>query len=462
MIQTSFPSCAAPPGEEREARQTGSTLAAATREVARAEGPGTRGPLRLAYLVPTYPTISQSFIRREIAAVEAHGAVVQRYALRRWSEQLVDPLDVAEQRRTRAVLEVGAWKLLGAAFTTAVTRPRAFWRAAKRAMHLARRSQRGRFIHAIYLGEACVLRRWFQDARIEHVHVHFGTNGATVALLCQLLGGPSYSFTAHGTCDIDHAWSLGLDDKVAQASFAVVVCSFLRSQLYRWIPYEHWSKVRVVRCGLDESFLNPEATPVPATRRLIYVGRLSEEKGLPILIQAAGRLKAQGQSFELVLVGDGPLRPLVETLIDRLGLAGSVRITGWQTSTQVRELICGSRALVLPSFLEGLPVVVMEALALYRPVISTNVGGIAELVVPGSNGWLVPASSVEDLAAAMRAALEAAPEQLERMGRAGAELIQRRHDARNEAGTLIELFLETTGRSAAPATPADSAESSRN
>jgi glycosyltransferase involved in cell wall biosynthesis len=406
--------------------------------------------------------ISQSFIRREIAAVEAHGVVVQRYSLRRWSEELVDPLDVAEQRRTRAVLEVGAWGLLGAALITAVTRPRVFWRAALRAMHLGTRSQRGRFIHAIYLGEACVLRRWFQDARIEHVHVHFGTNGATVALLCRLLGGPSYSFTAHGACDIDQAWTLGLDDKVAQASFAVVVCSFLRSQLYRWIPYEHWSKIRVVRCGLDESFLDPEATPVPAARRLVYVGRLSEEKGLPILIQAAGRLKAQGQSFELVLAGDGPLQPLVETLIDRLGLAGSVRLVGWQTSTQVRALIRGSRALVLPSFMEGLPVVVMEALALYRPVISTYVGGISELVVPGSNGWLVPASSDEDLAAAMRAALEAAPEQLGRMGRAGAELVRHRHDASNEAGTLVQLFLEAMGRSAVAATAAEPAGISRN
>jgi glycosyltransferase involved in cell wall biosynthesis len=418
--------------------------------------------LRLAYLVPTYPTISQSFIRREIAAVEAHGVVVQRYALRRWSEELVDPLDVAEQRRTRAVLEVGAWGLLGAALTTAVTRPRAFWRAARQAMRLGTRSQRGRFIHAIYLGEACVLRRWVQDARIEHVHVHFGTNGATVALLCRFLGGPSYSFTAHGTCEMDDASSLGLDEKVAQASFAVAVGSHLRSQLYRWVPYEHWSKIRVVGCGLDESFLNPEATPVPAARRLVYVGRLSEEKGLPVLIQAAGRLKAEGQSFELVLVGDGPLRVLVETLIDRLGLAGSVRIAGWQTSTQVREWIRASRALVLPSFMEGLPVVVMEALALYRPVISTYVGGIAELVVPGSNGWLVPASSVEDLAAAMREALVASTEQLERMGRAGAELVQRRHDARNEARTLVELFLETTGRSTATAIPADSAGIPRN
>src|SRR5437773_9225022 len=103
MFPTSVPSCEAPPGDELEARQTGSAVATATREVRRAEDPGTGGPLRLAYLVPTYPMISQSFIRREIAAVESHGVAVHRYSLRRWSEKLVDPLDLAEQRRTRVV-----------------------------------------------------------------------------------------------------------------------------------------------------------------------------------------------------------------------------------------------------------------------------------------------------------------------------------------------------------------------
>jgi glycosyltransferase involved in cell wall biosynthesis len=152
------------------------------------------------------------------------------------------------------------------------------------------------------------------------------------------------------------------------------------------------------------------------------------------------------------------MRAWVEDRIDRLGLTDFVRILGWQTSTQVREWIGRSRALVLPSFMEGLPVVLMEALALNRPVISTYVAGIPELVVPGINGWLVPAGSVEDLAAAMRAALDASTEQLERMGRAGAQRVLREHHAGNEAGRLVNLFLAATNRSLAAATPAGSAE----
>jgi glycosyltransferase involved in cell wall biosynthesis len=154
------------------------------------------------------------------------------------------------------------------------------------------------------------------------------------------------------------------------------------------------------------------------------------------------------------------MRPLVEELIDQLDLAGSVRIAGWQTSTQVRELISSSRALVLPSFMEGLPVVLMEALALNRPVISTYVGGIPELVLPGINGWLVPAGSVEELAGAMATAIEASPEQLKRMGRAGADRVQRDHNVMTEAKTLVDLFQGATKRTLA-ATSSDPGGSSQ-
>jgi glycosyltransferase involved in cell wall biosynthesis len=452
MTPNSFPSGEVPVAAPLDTHPTGSSIATAAARVRPAEVLGKGEPLRLAYLVPIYPMVSQSFIRREVAAVEAHGLTVHRYSLRRWSEVLVDPLDVAEQQRTRVVLDVGASGLLRAILATAVTWPRRFWRATKLAMRLGRRSQRGLLLHAIYLAEACVLRQWFQDEQVEHIHVHYGTNAAAVALLCQTLGGPSYSLTIHGACDLDNASSESLDVKVAGAIFAVAVSSYLRSQLYRCVPYEHWSKIRVVHCGLDETFLNVTATTPPSERRLAYIGRLSEEKGLPVLMRAARHLKDQGLSFELVLAGDGPMRPLVEDVIDRLGLSDFVRIIGWQTSTQVRELICRSRALVLPSYMEGLPVVLMEALALSRPVISTYVAGIPELVLPGINGWLVPPSSVEDLAAALRAALEASPLQLERMGRAGAERVLREHNALNEATRLVSLFRTATRRSSAAAT----------
>ena len=119
----------------------------------------------------------------------------------------------------------------------------------------------------IYLAEACVLRRWFEDAEIDHVHAHFATNAATAALLCRTLGGPTFSLTIHGACDIDHVSTEGLDLKIGGAAFAVAICYYLRSQLYRAVPYEHWSKIRVVHCGLAADFLKARATSFPSARR---------------------------------------------------------------------------------------------------------------------------------------------------------------------------------------------------
>ena len=167
---------------------------------------------------------------------------------------------------------------------------------------------------------------------------------------------------------------------------------------------------------MDAAYLAPASAPLPDAPRLVCVGRLAEQKGQLVLVQAAARLRDQGVPFELVLVGDGPMRAEIERLIARLDLGGHIRIAGWLDGAGVRREILASRALVLPSFAEGLPVVLMEALALGRPVISTYVAGIPELVRPRIDGWLVPPGSVEDLAEALREALAAPASRLERMG----------------------------------------------
>ncbi len=395
----------------------------------------------VAYLVNMYPTTSGSFIRREIRGIEAQSGPVSRFTLRRWGEPLVDPDDRDEDRQTRAVLEQGAVGLAKALARSAFTRPGRFLRALRQAARLGRRgrsSGQGTLRHLIYLAEACVLVDWLDEARADHVHAHFGTNSTTVALLCRTLGGPPFSFTAHGPEEFDKPQALALDLKVKGAAFAVAVSEFGRSQLSRWVDYDQWPKLRVVHCGLDPTFLHAEPTPPPAARRLICVARLAEQKGLPILIEAAGRLKARGVDFELTIVGDGPLRGEIEALIARLGLGESVRLLGWRGGPEVKELLQGHWAMVLPSFAEGLPVVIMEALALGRPVITTWVAGIPELVRPGENGWLVPPSSVEALADAMREALDAPLDTLDAMGRRGAARARERHDAITESAKLLD------------------------
>jgi colanic acid/amylovoran biosynthesis glycosyltransferase len=157
-------------------------------------------------------------------------------------------------------------------------------------------------------------------------------------------------------------------------------------------------------------------------------------------VQAAHRVVAQGIPLELVLAGDGELRPEIEALVDSLGLRLHVRITGWISSAQVRDEIIAARAMVLPSFAEGLPVVIMEAMALRRPVLTTFVAGIPELVRPGEGGWLFPAGDVEELATAMTECLAATAEELARMGEAAHRRVLARHDVDTEAAKLAALF----------------------
>lgn len=404
--------------------------------------PGRFAPLRIAYLVNTYPGPSATFIRRELTEIEAQGATVSRLALRRWDGELVDPLDQAESHRTRAVLEVGAPGLLRSLATAAVSRPARFLRALRAAIRMGRRGN-GVARHLIYLAEASVLLGWHRELETDHVHAHFGTNSTTVALLCRLLGGPPYSFTVHGPEEFDQPIGLSLGEKVAGSAFAVTISEHGGSQLRRWASYDQWPKIQVVHCGLDSMFLKAPPVPVPSAPRLVCVGRLAEQKGLPILIEAAGRLHAEGVEFELTLVGDGPLRGELESLIAQLDLNGRVHLAGWRSNAEVRDLLLNGRALVLPSFAEGLPVAIMEALALGRPVVGTWIAGTPELVLPGVNGWLVPPGSVDGLYKAMREVLEADPEDLERMGRSGAERVAQRHDIAIEARKLGDLIVQS-------------------
>ena len=396
--------------------------------------------MTIAYLVNQYPKVSHSFIRREIAGVEACGIRVARFSIRSCGSELVDEVDKRELEKTQVVLGIGKIGLLFALLRVAITRPARFLSAFWLMLQVGWHSERGVLRHFAYLAEACVLLRWFSDFGIAHVHAHFGTNSTTVAMLCRALGGPPYSFTVHGPEEFDKAEAIALTEKIKRSAFVVGVSSFGKSQLYRWCEHEQWSKIQVVHCGVDELFLTQAHIPMPDEPRLVCVGRLSEQKGHLLLLEAASRLAAEGLPFKLVFVGDGPLRPQIETLIARHGLQDHIEITGWASNNQVQQHILASRAMVLPSFAEGLPVVVMEALALGRPVISTYVAGIPELVEPGTCGWLVPPGSVESLTGAMRAALQWPVEKLEQMGRVGAERVAQQHDAAIEASKLAALF----------------------
>ena len=399
----------------------------------------------IGYLTNQYPKASHSFIRREILALEDLGWTVKRYAMRIPIEEIVDPVDRQEANKTRSLVDAGMPAMATALAQSATRRPAAFARALRAATRLARRSDVAMSRHLVYLAEAALLVQWCEQDGVTHLHTHFGTNSAEVALLSRYLGGPSYSLTIHGPEEFDRAPLLGIAEKIGQARFVCTVSSFGRSQACRLVPTEHWDRIHVVHCGLDDEWFNGDTVPIPGPdssvqRQLVCVARLSEQKGHGILLAALAKVAESERDFHMTLVGDGELRPDVEAQIRSCKLEDKVSITGWASEDEVKAAINASVGFILPSFAEGLPVVIMEALAAGRPVISTYVAGIPELVRPGASGWLVPAGSVDLLVNAVCELLDAPLEQLESFGAEGRKAVRDQHRAITEAAKIAALF----------------------
>ena len=386
-----------------------------------------------------YPKVSHSFVRREIAALEEMGISVDRFSIRSCASELVDSADISELEKTKIVLDTSKLVLLLSLLQVLISRPIRFLKAFKLTCQIGWGSDRGLLRNLMYLAEACLLLKWFKEEDISHLHAHFGINPAAVAMLCHALGGPTYSFTVHGPKEFDSATGLAMSEKIKRAKFVVAISSFGKSQLYRWCDRSDWSKIHVVHCGLDKMFLNAPYQPIPDQQQLVCVGRLCEQKGQLLLVEAAGKLAQEGLDFKLVLVGDGPLRKEIEALAIQLDIKDKVEITGWASNSEVQTHLLASKAMVLPSFAEGLPVVIMEALALGRPVLSTYVAGIPELVQPDC-GWLVSAGSVDDLTAKMRTVLQLPIDELEKMGQVGIKRVAQYHDVKQEALKLGHLL----------------------
>lgn len=396
--------------------------------------------MKISYFINQYPKVSHSFIRREILALERKGFAVQRIAIRGWDAELVDAEDIQEQKSTNYVLQQGVFALLKATIWVMLSRPMQFFAGLKLAIKMGKKAERSLPYHLIYLTEACRMLPWLKAHDSQHIHAHFGTNSAEVVMLAHALGGPKYSFTVHGPEEFDKPQFLGLGEKIRRSDFVVAISSFGRSQLFRWVDYAYWNKIKVVHCGLEPSFYQTGFVDIPEKSQLVCVGRLCEQKGQLLLLEAMKLLADKGVHFDLVLAGDGEMRAEVEHLIQKYELTARVRITGWISSEQVRDELLAARGLVLPSFAEGLPVVIMEAMSLRRPVLTTYVAGIPELVQHEKNGFLFAAGSVHALAEAIESFLAMPSASLKQMGEAARKQVLLRHDIDVEAEKLAQLF----------------------
>ena len=394
--------------------------------------------MKLGYLMNSYPMTSTTFIRREIEALEALGVPVTRYAVRVWDTPLVDEDDVREQAETHYLLSGNAGGLARALALETAQNPGGVARAQAALTQIAKGVE-GVFARpAAYLMQAAYLKRRTAEDGVTHLHCHFATNATAVAMLSRLMGGPTYSFTAHGPDEFTNPEALRFDLKIEHAAFAVAITHFCRMNLMRWGGLEHRDKIHVVRCGIDPGDFESAAAPGDS-REFVCVGRLCPQKGQTLIPEAVAPLIAEHPDLRVTLIGDGETRGAIEAEIARLGLEENFALTGWMANQEVRARLGRARALLLPSFAEGLPIVIMEAMALGRPVISTYIAGIPELL-DEECGWIVPPGSSELITDAMRSCLEAAPDALAARGAEGRARVLEHHDVNRQARALLPLF----------------------
>jgi colanic acid/amylovoran biosynthesis glycosyltransferase len=396
--------------------------------------------VNISYLVNQYPKVSHSFIRREIIALEKLGINVQRIAQRGWQDTLADSQDFNEREKTQYIVKQGIFSMLIAALKEFLIKPFVFVNTFYLAFKMREGSDTTLIYHLVYFLEACQMQTWLKQHNSKHIHAHFGTNSAEIAMYASQLSGIPYSFTVHGPEEFDKPIALGLKQKIKLSKFVAAISSFGRSQLFRWADYTDWPKIKEVHCGLEKDFYSNYNLIKPNKNTIVCVGRICEQKGQLLLIEAIKKLHDTGVIIDLVLAGDGEMRQAIESLIRNYGLKDHISITGWVSSSEVRDIILASDFMVLPSFAEGLPVVIMEAMSLKRLVISTYVAGIPELIKHQKNGWLCPAGDVDALAEVMREALFTSKSKLQTMADLAFDSVTEKHNIDTEALKLAKYI----------------------
>ena len=392
---------------------------------------------RIAYVVSQYPASSHTFIRREVESLRRHGVDVRTYSIRRpGAAELVAPEDRASAETTRFVLPLGAGALLGA-HLRALRRPGAYLALLRLALRHRAPGLRAALWALFHFAEAVVLARMFAEDRVSHVHNHFANAGATVGMMAARFAGLPWSLTLHGISETDYPAGLTLGAKLEQAEFAACVSWFGRAQAMRVTAPAHWHKFAVVRCGLDlasPALAAPVARMAGARRRLVCVARLSAEKGHLGLLEAIAPL-----DVELTLVGDGPLRGEIDAAVVRLGLGARVHFAGRLDEAATLAEIARHDMLVLPSFMEGLPIVLMEAMALGLPVIGSRVAGVPELIEDGAEGLLFRPGDWDDLRRQI-ARLRDDGALSDRLAAAGRAKVEREFDIATAVAPLVSRF----------------------
>jgi biofilm PGA synthesis N-glycosyltransferase PgaC len=400
----------------------------------------------LAYMTGEYPRATDTFIQREIAALRELGYSIQTFAARKPKpEQILDRTGRLERGATRYLLPLHSFRTILAQYYLSWRHPNRNRRASILAIKTCPLSFTGIFKQQAYLVEAARLAWEMKKLNIRHLHNHFSDSSCTVAMLASVLGGFTYSFTVHGPADFVKPTYWRMAEKVRRASFVICISEYARQCVLEIAGPEAANKLHVVHCGVDSI----PSTPSPGipgegwgeglqNNRLLFIGRLTEAKGLPILLRALALIR-QTKPAQLKIIGDGPDRPALEKLSAELNLSDAVEFLGYQPQSRVREILNETDVFVMTSRAEGVPVVLMEAMAAGLPVVAPRIAGIPELVDDGQNGFLTPVDDPNATAEAVLTLL-ADPKLREQFGKEGKKKVEEQFNVQIEAKKLADLF----------------------
>jgi glycosyltransferase involved in cell wall biosynthesis len=414
--------------------------------------------LTVAYVMSRFPKLTETFILAELEAMDRAGVRVELHPLLRQTGEPVQPAAVRWVDRahflpflSQAIVR-SQWT-----FLRDRRRRRRYLRAFADMIAGTWRSPNfllgglGIFPKVAHASLARV------DEGVAHGHCHFANHPALAGWLTHRLVGLPYSFTAHGS-DL-HVDRTMLPAKVAEAAFVVTISSDNRSVIEATCGPGAEAKVEVIHCGIDPAAFRPVERGGAGPLRIIAVGTLHEVKGQIHLIEACGLLAARGVDVTCTFIGDGPDRDALEARVGELGLADRVTFAGRLTTDAVAAALGEADVLAAPSVptrggkREGIPVVLMEAMATGLPVVASRLSGIPELVTDGVDGLLVPPGDDTALADAL-ARLADDPALRERMGAAGRDTVLRGFDVDRNAALLAARIRETLDRTPGDAAPA--------
>ncbi|MEQ8384569.1 MAG: glycosyltransferase family 4 protein [Coleofasciculus sp. A1-SPW-01] len=395
--------------------------------------------MRIAYLTGMYPRATDTFIQREVAGLRQKGLEVYTFSVRRpGDEHIAGPEQKTEREQTFYILPPNPITLVLSHLILLFTSPGRYWKALALAWSTNQPGLRGTLYQLFYFAEAGLLAQQIRAKQIQHLHNHIADSCCTVAMLAAELGGFTFSFTMHGPYIFFEPYRWRIDEKIKRSLFVICISHFCRSQGMLFAPTDTWNRLHIVHCGVDPALFNLVSHNQPG-KRLLYVGRLSAAKGLPILLESLAMLKSSHPEIILTVVGDGEDRAELEQMTARLELNDHVKFVGYKSQAEVREYMQETDVFVLPSFAEGVPVSLMEAMAAGVPVVTTQIAGVSELVENGVSGYLIPPGDATTLAERIKTLLTE-PQLRTQFGIAGREKVEKEFNLNHEVARLYQVM----------------------